>query len=431
MLYWPITLSPAIELLNYTGMRYFSSGLILTLTALCGSLVFSQEPAATDAGKESGADAPAAVSESIEKHPLKATSQADTKREAKELMLESIADQLSRRMQALREREKALTAREKSLQTREEVATERENSLNSMEDLMQTREEVAKRREKLPPPQAWKGGPKPSVYGRYAAVLDGKTMQFFYKKSAHSKTPVASTQKLVTALVVCSGGDLDQIVTVPEDVLRVEPTIVGVKPGETYTRRQLLTSLLVKSGNDIAATLAIDNAGSIEAFAEKMNTYARYIGMNQSNFVNPHGLPATGQYSTARDIALAAFEAYQNPDIRAMVKMKTYEFVFNSGETRTLYNTNKVLSSFEGCNGMKTGFTYAAGNCLVSSASVNGVDRISVVIKSARPQVSEDSKKLLEWSLNLEMTGPLKHDAGWLFSPDDPAAAAGATESAL
>ncbi|MDF1738260.1 MAG: hypothetical protein P1U86_03790 [Verrucomicrobiales bacterium] len=407
-------------------MRYFSSVPILVLSTFLCSLAFSQEKAE----KKSESTEATAASESIQKHPLKPATPADSGLEARESMLESIADQLSRRMQALREREKALAAREKSLLKREDVATERESVLNSMEDLMQTREDVVKRREKLPPPQAWKGEATPSVYGRYAAVLDGKTMQFFYKKSAHSRTPVASTQKLVTALVVCSDGDLDQIVTVPEEVLRVEPTVVGVKPGETYTRRQLLTSLLVKSGNDIAATLAIDNAGTIEAFADKMNTYARYIGMSDSNFVNPHGLPATGQYSTARDIALAAFEAYQNPDIREMVKMRTYEFVFNSGDTRTLYNTNRVLSSFEGCNGMKTGFTYAAGNCLVSSASVNGVDRISVVIKSARPQVWEDSKKLLEWSLNLEMTGPLKDDAGWSYSPDDPALT-GASESAL
>ncbi len=398
-------------------MRYFSTGPIIIAAVLCGTLGFSQEKAEN----KTKSAAPAASAETIQKHPLKSASSEDARIEARESMLESLADQLSRRMQALREREKALTAREKSLLKREEVATEREGVLNSMEDLMQTREDVVKRREKLPPPQAWKGEATPSVYGRYAAVLDGKTMQFFYKKSAHSRTPVASTQKLVTALVVCSDGHLDQMLTIPEEVLNVEPTVVGVKPGETYTRRQILTALLVKSGNDLAATLAIDNAGSIEAFAQKMNTYARYIGMSDSNFVNPHGLPATGQYSTARDIALAAFEAYQNPDIREMVKMRTYEFVFNSGDTRTLYNTNRVLSSFEGCNGMKTGFTYAAGNCLVSSASVNGEDRISVVIKSARPQVWEDSKKLLEWSLNLEMTGPLKDDAGWRFSPDDPA----------
>jgi D-alanyl-D-alanine carboxypeptidase (penicillin-binding protein 5/6) len=180
-----------------------------------------------------------------------------------------------------------------------------------------------------------------------------------------------------------------------------------VKPGERYSRRQMLTALLVKSGNDIAAVLAIDNAGSVEAFAGKMNTYSRYIGMTDSNFINPHGLPAEGQYSTARDIAIAAFEAYQIPDIRAMVETQTYDFIFNDGSVKTLHNTNRLLGQLEGCNGMKTGFTFAAGNCLVSSVSVDGKERIAVVLKSARPEVSQDSTALLTWSLGLEMLGPM------------------------
>ncbi|MEM7601790.1 MAG: serine hydrolase [Verrucomicrobiota bacterium] len=343
-------------------------------------------------------------------NPEKEPPPEKTQEDIREEMLERLADQLSKRMTSLRERERALEAREKALGDREEALGDRERMMGSMEELMQLREEVIKRREKLPPPQSWNGPSAPAVYGRYAAVLDGQTMQFYHKKNAESRTPVASTQKLVTALLVCNDGDLDRLVEVPREVYEVEPTVVGVKPGERYSRRQLLTSLLVKSGNDIAATLAIDNAGSIEAFAEKMNTYAKYIGMEDSNFVNPHGLPAEGQYSTARDIAIAAFEAYQVPDIREMVNKPIYEFVFNSGDKRMLYNTNKVLTSFEGCNGMKTGFTYAAGNCLVSSAKVDGRDRISVVIKSARPQVWEDSKKLLNWSLDLEFTGPLQPD---------------------
>lgn len=346
----------------------------------------------------------ATATDSGEKKPV----EAKTAEGIREEMLERLADQMSKRMKSLKERERALEVRERALGDREEALGDRERMLGSMEELMQLREEVIKRREKLPPPQSWKGPEAPAVYGRYAAVLDGRTMQFYHRKNAESRTPVASTQKLVTALVVCHDGDLDRLVEVPREVYDVEPTVVGVKPGEKYTRRQMLTSLLVKSGNDIAATLAIDNAGSIEAFAEKMNTFAKYIGMTDSNFVNPHGLPAEGQYSTARDIAIAAYEAYQVPDIREMVNKPVYEFVFNSGDVRMLYNTNKVLTSFEGCNGMKTGFTYAAGNCLVSSASMNGNDRISVVIKSARPQVWDDSKKLLQWSLGLEMKGPLE-----------------------
>lgn len=328
-----------------------------------------------------------------------------TPAELREEMLERLADQISRRMRSLKERESALAAREASLAEREAAAKDREALLATMEEMMQLREEVVQEREKLPPPQSWNGPTAPSIYGRYAAVLDGRSMQFFYKKSAHEEVPVASTQKLVTALIVCRDGGLDRLVDVPEEVSRVEPTVVGVKPGERYTRRQLLTSLLVKSGNDIAATLAIDNSGSIESFAGKMNAFARSIGMTDSNFVNPHGLPAEGQYSTARDIAIAAFEAYQVPDIRAMIQLETYEFKFNDGRTRMLYNTNKVLGAFEGCNGMKTGFTYAAGNCLVSSAHIDGKDRIAVVLKSARPHVWEDSKKLLQWSLELEMGG--------------------------
>jgi len=323
-------------------------------------------------------------------------------------MLERVGDQLSKRMRSLKEREEALAKREEAVAEREAAVDEREKMLGSMEELMRLREDVVERREELPPPQSWKGPEPPDIYARYAAVLDGSTMQFFHKKAAHTEVPVASTQKLVTALVVCHAGDLDEMVDVPPEVLEVEPTVIGVKPGERYSRRQLLTALLVRSGNDIAATLAIDNAGSVEAFAEKMNTLARYIGMTDSNFVNPHGLPAEGQYSTARDIAIAAYEAYQVPEIREMIRRRTYEFVFDDGREVMLYNTNKVLGQFEGCNGMKTGFTYAAGNCLVSSARVESDHRISVVLKSARPHVWEDSKELLQWSFDLEMTGPVE-----------------------
>ncbi len=337
----------------------------------------------------------------------KSPSPPKTEEEVRIEMLEKLADQLSHRMRSLKAREDALTAREDAIAEREQATRKREEMVRSLEELMRLREEVVKRREKLPPPQTWNGPPPPEVYGQYAAVLDGETMQFYHKKQAETRVPVASTQKLVTALVVCQDGNLDALAEIPKEVLEVEPTVVGVKPGERYTRRQLLTALLVKSGNDIAASLAIDNAGSIEAFAEKMNTYARFIGMTDSHFVNPHGLPAEGQYSTARDMAIAAFEAYQNPDLREMVSKKTYDFVFNDGRIYTLPNTNRVLSDMEGCNGMKTGFTYAAGNCLVCSASVDGKERISVVLKSARPQVQEDSKALLNWSLGLQFTGPV------------------------
>ena len=383
------------------GVRF-----LFFLTLLFTFSVVAKEPAAESEAQEESTKEEAAEEKEEESASEEGGLEALKGKSSTELheeMLERLADQLSRRMRSLKEREAALRAREEALSDREKQAEERERMLGSLEELMQLREEIVKRREKLPPPQSFNGPGAPSIFGQYAAVIDGKTIQFYHKKSAEVHTPVASTQKLVTALIVCQDGSLDRMATVPEEVKYIEPTLIGVKPGEKYTRRQLLTSLLVRSGNDIAATLAIDNAGSIEAFAEKMNTYAKYIGMTDSNFVNPHGLPAEGQYSTARDIAIAAFEAYQVPDIREIIKKSTYEFVFNDGSSRMLYNTNKVLGKFEGCNGMKTGFTYAAGNCLVCSCSVNGQDRISVVLKSARGYVSEDSKKLLQWSLDLEL----------------------------
>lgn len=402
--------------MSNSAKTQFATGTVIWLFALSSTSLVGQEEGAAEPTPEIEETAP--LVEVSESDPGEKSTAVEESREGKtpeEIrveMLETLADQLSKRMKSLRERERALDVRERALGEREEALGDRERMLGSMEELMQLREDVIKEREKLPPPQSWNGPTAPAIYGRYAAVIDGQTMQFYHKKNAESRTPVASTQKLVTALVVCRDGDLDRLVEVPREVYEVEPTVVGVKPGEKYTRRQLLTSLLVKSGNDIAATLAIDNAGSTEAFARKMNTFARYIGMEDSNFVNAHGLPAEGQYSTARDIAIAAYEAYQVPDIREMVQLRTYEFVFNSGDKRMLYNTNKVLTQLEGCNGMKTGFTYAAGNCLVCSASIDGKDRISVVIKSARPQVWEDSKKLLSWSLGLEMKGPLLSNAG-------------------
>lgn len=322
-------------------------------------------------------------------------------------MLEKIGDQLSLRMRAMKQREEALSQREEALIERESKASEREKMIRQIEESLLEREATVRKREQLPPPQVWRGEKAPSVYARYAAVLDGRTMQFFHTKNATAATPVASTQKLMTALVICAEGSLDEIVVVPREATQVEPTVVGIKTGERYTRRQLLTALLVRSGNDLAAALAIDNAGSVEAFCQKMNLMGKKIGLINSNFKTPHGLPAPGQYSCARDIGIVAFEAYQNPEIRDIVKQKSYRFHFNDDRSLLLTNTNRILREWEHCNGMKTGFTYAAGKCLVCSANIGGEHRISVVIKDTNAGVWSDSKNLLDWALNLEMLGPM------------------------
>jgi len=152
--------------------------------------------------------------------------------------------------------------------------------------------------------------------------------------------------------------------------------------------------------NDVARCLARDNAGSIEAFAEKMNAKARALGMTSSHFVNPNGLPEPGQFSTARDMSRVAMAAYRNGTIRSIVRLRSLNFRYADGHSQTFTNTNKVLSNFPLCNGMKTGYTVAAGHCLISSASYNGRDIISVVLGDSK-RVWANSYRLLSWGLTM------------------------------
>lgn len=236
---------------------------------------------------------------------------------------------------------------------------------------------------------------------RAASVLveDARSGEVFYEKNADATRAAASTQKLLTALVIAEDGYLDQPVTVQPIDTWAEPVKLNIKPGETYQRIDLLRALLVKSPNDVARCLARNNAGSIEAFAEKMNAKARSLGATHSNFVNPNGLPMPDQYSTARDLALIARAAYANPTIRSIVCLPQLVFRYANGRTRQLQNTNKVLKRLPFCNGMKTGYTEAAGHCLIASGTIPGRDVIVVVLGDSRNGVWEDASALLSWGL--------------------------------
>ena len=179
-----------------------------------------------------------------------------------------------------------------------------------------------------------------------------------------------------------------------------EPSKLYLKPGDVYERGQLLQILLVKSMNDVARCLARDNAGSLEGFAAKMNAKARALGMTSSHFVNPNGLPEPGQYSTARDMARVAMAAYRNGTIRSIVRLRSLTFRYADGHTHAFDNTNQVLKNFPLCNGMKTGYTEGAGHCLISSASHNGRDVISVVLGDSK-KIWVDSYRLLAWGLTM------------------------------
>ena len=243
--------------------------------------------------------------------------------------------------------------------------------------------------------------PAPQISAKAAILVDANTGKVLYSKNDEAKRPVASTQKLLTALIVAEGGNLDKKVEIENTDTNCEPTKIYVKPGQSYTRLQLLNALLVKSGNDVARTLARDNAGSVSAFSDKMTQRVRSLGGTSSNFENPNGLPAQGQYSTARDMARVARMAYRNPTLREIMRTKNYNFRFNSGNVVPLRNTNRVLRTYSFCNGMKTGYTDLAGHCLISSGSYNGRDVIAVVLGSTKARIADESAKLHAYGLNI------------------------------
>lgn len=239
----------------------------------------------------------------------------------------------------------------------------------------------------------------PVTKAKSVMVIDAQTGQILYEKNPDEYRAAASTQKLLTALIVAERGYLDQPVTVQQVDTFAEPVRLNIKPGETYQRIDLLRALLVKSPNDVARCLGRDYAGSVEAFAEVMNRRAQQLGAVHSHFVNPNGLPDPRQYSTARDLSLIARAAYANPTIRSIVCMPQYVFRFANGRTRELENTNKVLKRLPYCNGMKTGYTEAAGHCLISSATRPGRDVIAVVLGDSKAGIWRDSAALLSWAL--------------------------------
>ena len=241
----------------------------------------------------------------------------------------------------------------------------------------------------------------PQVTAASALLIDAITGQILFEKNSKERRAVASTQKLLTALVVAQDGPLSDPVTVKLSDTQVVPSKLYLKPGETYPRSELVKALLVKSGNDIALALARDVAGSQEGFVARMNATAQQLGMRNSLFKNPHGLTETGQYSTAEDLAILARAVRRHAFLRESMKVKKYTFQYPGGATREIENTNDVLHDYPFCTGMKTGTTRASGKCLVSSAVKGSRQVIAVVLGSAEPTVWKETEALLKFGLAL------------------------------
>lgn len=242
----------------------------------------------------------------------------------------------------------------------------------------------------------------PHVSASAAIVVQANTGNVLYAKNADTRRAAASTQKLLLGILVAERGNLGGSLTVQKSDTYCEPTKMGIQAGQVYQRGYLLKTVLVRSSNDIARCLARDHSGSDSAFASAMNRKARELGMNNSFFTNSNGLPSPpGQFSTARDLAILGAAAMRHREIRDAVSTRLMTFQFANGRTVPVNNTNKVLRSFPYCTGMKTGYTNAAGRCLVSSASYEGRNVIAVILGSTTPNVWTESEALLKWGVGL------------------------------
>jgi len=211
---------------------------------------------------------------------------------------------------------------------------------------------------------------------------------------------MASTTKIMTALICLESGNLDEQFVVDSSAIKVGGSSMGLVEGDIVTKRSLCIGMLLPSGNDAANAAAIKIAGSFEKFAEMMNERAAKIGMLNTHFITPSGLDAEGHYSTAYDMALLAREALKNPDFKAICSQKNIKLSYgNPPYDRWLKNTNKLLTYYNGCIGVKTGFTDAAGRCLVSATERNGVCLICVTLKA--PDDWADHQKMLNYGFSI------------------------------
>ncbi len=221
----------------------------------------------------------------------------------------------------------------------------------------------------------------PETSAKAAVLISADTGEIVCGENYSEKLPMASTTKIMTALLCIESGGLDQQFTVDSQAIRVEGSSMGLREGDTVTKYALCCGMLLPSGNDAANAAAVRIAGSIPAFAELMNSRARELGMSRTWFVTPSGLDGEGHGSCAYDMAILAAAALRNDTFREICSSETIKLEFGDPPyTRWLRNTNKLLSMYTGTYGVKTGFTDDAGRCLVSACERGGKRLICVTL---------------------------------------------------
>lgn len=228
-----------------------------------------------------------------------------------------------------------------------------------------------------------------------AAVIEAETGRVLYALNETQRLPMASTTKIMTALLALENASLDDMVTAGENAFGVPGTSIYLQKGETLTMEQMLYGLMLASGNDAAVAIAEHVAGSVDAFCDMMNAHAQLLGCQNTHFVTPHGLPAEQHYTTAYDLALIAREAMDNADFRRIVSTQRATIPWQGHDyDRVLTNKNRLLSTYAGALGIKTGYTRAAGRCLAFAAERDGMTLIGVVLNC--PDWFDQSAALLD-----------------------------------
>ncbi len=239
----------------------------------------------------------------------------------------------------------------------------------------------------------------PDIAAKAAILMDPLTGEILYGKNERERLPMASTTKIMTALVVLERCSLEERVVITEEAARVGESSGWLSPGETLTVEQLLYALLLQSGNDAAVALANHAGGSVRAFVEMMNRRAEELGAWDTQFANPHGLDQEGHFTTAYDLALISSKAMQMDAFRRIVSTRRYEIPWpGHPHPRVYYNKNRLLTSYPHTTGIKTGYTLKAGRCLVASAAKGDMELISVVLHS--DDYWNQSELLLEYGFS-------------------------------
>lgn len=233
-----------------------------------------------------------------------------------------------------------------------------------------------------------------SVSAHSAALYQPESGFFLFLKNAEERLPMASTTKIMTALVALESAELDEEVIIDERAVGIEGSSAYLKPDECLNMEELIYALLLQSANDAAVAIACHIGADESGFVDMMNLKAVELGLTDTHFENPHGLDGDEHYTTAKELAIIAAEALKNEDFRRIVS--TYKKTFSNEErSRTYVNHNKLLKLYDGCIGIKTGFTKKSGRCLVGASEKDGLTFISVTLDA--PSDWNDHRAMLDY----------------------------------